>query len=476
MSKRISFVHMDRMRVNTSANAFTYNNNLLAYASHLLGAITKMMGWKPRYIQAAILTNEQIVAKIVEFNPSIVGFTVFDYTVPRTLELCSMIKAALPNVIIIVGGYTPSMAPEFILGQPIDLACIGEGLETFKEFLAQVETGVFDWSAINGLAYEVDGELVKTAPRARTQDLDAYPMADWSKKDLEAFGGSIGTPFKPNQKNVIQLHVSWGCKNNCRFCVTGKMTGHCVVRRDPEQVVADMVYARDILGSNAVFFTDAAINADEEYLTILCAMLIEAGLGESIDWTAQVLVGISRKLAKLMKKAGCLRLTMGVEDPRSGMAEELGKAYHSIEQVISSSRAMDAAGIINRINLVLNFSGNLDTIVEDYVDCLLAIMPDAIRLAFETPFAGTDLYKSLKDGALGSDWERRDTDKPVRLDIDLTFAQQEEIRIRILKGFYNHPRFAEHLREKVAKHPELLESFQEHLAKLAKAGIANIQL
>jgi len=78
------------------------------------------------------------------------------------LDISQKIKAILPHVPIVWGGVHPSLLPEQTLRSSCpDIVAIGEGEETFTEFVECLQTNS-DYSGIRGLAFRHGDAIVKT--------------------------------------------------------------------------------------------------------------------------------------------------------------------------------------------------------------------------------------------------------------------------------------------------------------------------
>lgn len=117
--------------------------------------------------------------KIRTEKPEVVGISVICTAfVYDGMNAASLIKAANPKTIVIMGGEHPSfMAEETLRDCPaIDYICVGEGEVTLAEFLRAVGEKQ-DLSRVLGLGYlNEKGEFVYTGDRPFIEDLDTLPM------------------------------------------------------------------------------------------------------------------------------------------------------------------------------------------------------------------------------------------------------------------------------------------------------------
>ena len=245
-----------------------------------------------------------------EWRPQVVGLSVMTFQRRTAHQLIRLLRALLPDVRVVVGGYDPSLAPEAYTdaGQGADFIVRGEGEITFRELLRAIEGGG-GYERVAGLTYR-DGEEYHHTPNRPAADLaggDIRPPLR-SARVLEGYT-MLGRP-------VDVVETSRGCTFDCSFCSIIEMRGRNFHRFPLENVIADIADART-RGARAVFFVDDNITIDVPRFTRLCAAIIDAGLND-IDYIVQGMTAPfaahGATLAPLMKRAGFRYVFLGIEN------------------------------------------------------------------------------------------------------------------------------------------------------------------
>src|SRR5574338_841070 len=99
-------------------------------------------------------------------RPHLVGLSVMTFQRPTALELIRIIHELSPDSQVVVGGYDPSLAPEFYEDPEarVDFIVRGEGDLTFKELIRALEShGPVD--RIAGLSWRAHAGFVHNASR-----------------------------------------------------------------------------------------------------------------------------------------------------------------------------------------------------------------------------------------------------------------------------------------------------------------------
>ena len=104
-----------------------------------------LQGWQIEILPARLtnrLGDRGLVQAILDRRPQLVGFTCYLWNIQRTMWVAQRLKAAQPDIRILLGGPEITADNQWVLQQPsIDLAAIGEGEQTFLELLAALDAG-----------------------------------------------------------------------------------------------------------------------------------------------------------------------------------------------------------------------------------------------------------------------------------------------------------------------------------------------
>src|SRR5689334_2829532 len=115
------------------------------------------------------------------------------------------IKAACPDLIVIVGGYFPTNHVNTCSKDPmIDYVVLSAGEDTLLELLDTLEAGG-DPAAVAGLAFEREGKVIQT-PRRLPRDPNEQPWFPYAKVPVDRYVSKthLGT-------RTLSHHSSFGC-------------------------------------------------------------------------------------------------------------------------------------------------------------------------------------------------------------------------------------------------------------------------
>jgi len=475
-------------------------NTLEPYAIESIASYLEHAGFNNVHVlQQYLLSDDDLLRQIAEIHPGVVGFSVLSRDYQRALKLARELKQQSPAVFIVFGGYHPTLNIHDTLSNDcVDFVVVGEGEITFRDLCLSLIKHDGGLENIPGIAYKKNADITINPPRKRFADLDSLPLAKRNTELLQrSRNWNLAYPAPLNQRAVAQIGFSRGCPFQCSFCVspllwckgTDPAGVGAVTYRSARQVVEEIKMLKEQYGVNFIYFNDLTINASEERLRELCRTMIEHGLHDSkhdtsgpddiqknIHWFCLAKIGMSAELASLMAQAGCSKIGFGIESFYKQGQREMRKPYKGYEEIKETLENTDAAGIINRGYIILGWPHETEESITATIDGLLSTKVDQIRVAYFTPFPGTDLYAEYKKNYLlmEENYSKFDGDTPVVKCEQLTKNDLIAARKRIITSFYNSPLYHQRCRDKIRRFPRLRESyrsFAEELFDLSKGTI-----
>ncbi len=128
------------------------------------------------------------------------------------VPLARQIKEHYPEVLIVWGGYFPSLYPTPVLTtRYVDFIVSGQGERTFLELLDVID-GRREPASVPGLGWKKNGEPVLNAERPWLGP-DAFPAPPYDKIDVDSY---LLPTFFGKRNGVYQASI--GCPYSCNFC------------------------------------------------------------------------------------------------------------------------------------------------------------------------------------------------------------------------------------------------------------------
>lgn len=366
--------------------------------------------------------TDQQLCEIIQWNPDLVGIGFMTQTRVRARQIYGVLKKNLPRATFVLGGVGPSVEKEAIFEdfQP-DALLVGEGEKT----LEKVVDGV-PFDDIPGL-YRPGFPFL---PAEIYQNLDDIPLPAYEcmpdfKKYLCPPGGIRGQWFDCGTPMIM---TGRGCPFACTFCSSCLIFGRHVRRRSPESVLKELRRLHDEYQINSVYFFDDTFTAPLSWTRTFCEALLKEPF--KLTWGCQVRADLfNEDTGRLMKKAGCVQVDIGVESGSPKVLKALKKG-ETVEQVI---RTFDICRRLKLSPLAMFLVGCPEETWEDVEQTkalLRRIKPSFAEFYYLIPYPGSELYRqALENGWLvDRSYEGHGmVDHPV---MEINFTLEEQIRIR----------------------------------------------
>jgi anaerobic magnesium-protoporphyrin IX monomethyl ester cyclase len=285
------------------------------------------------------------VARLVaEYQPDVVGMTVYTPMLYDTLLLSRLVRQACPQAKVVWGGPNNLLFPRETMVHPeVDYLVLGEAEEIFPRMLDALEDGS-SLRPIPGLVLREQGEVIITGEPGYIEDLNSLPFPAFQLLNYRNYFSAVGSG-----KAVGTICSSRGCPYHCTFCakIFSSYRARSVenILDEMEQYIA--------LGVQEFFFFDDLFNVTAKRIKEISERIIERGW--KITWSFRGRVdGIDAQAMKLAKQAGCRQVFFGVEAGSDAGLKAIRKNI-TMDQACRAVRLAAQAGIVTSTNWIIGF-------------------------------------------------------------------------------------------------------------------------
>lgn len=342
---------------------------------------------------------KKIRHKIDMEKPDVIGIgTMFTAYFEDSLKLAKKIKSFNKNILIVIGGSHVSIDPVKSLSESkdVDVAVFGEGEETLFEIVSGRS-----FKNIDGIVYRKKDRIVRNKARQLIKNLDSIPWPAWADLDLNKY--NMNNVF--NMRNpVFPIVSSRGCPGHCLYCSVNAVWQHKWRGRSASDVVDEMIMLINNFGAREFAFQDDSLSVDKVRFKKLCQEIIKRKL--DIRWTTPNGIAhwtLDKKAIKLMKRAGCYRITFGIESGDKDTRRWVGKPY----DLNQAKELIEYANRIGMWTLSTNIIGFPYETAKQLEQTLKFAVESGVDLAFFFrlgPRPGTPIYDIFeKEGWLMKD-------------------------------------------------------------------------
>jgi anaerobic magnesium-protoporphyrin IX monomethyl ester cyclase len=369
-----------------------------------LAAQLRRLGIETRTFDCTFSTFASLRARLLRYHPDIVGISTMVSLTRSTLRIAGMVRAILPDSLLVAGGPLPSVFPDRYT-RHFDAVFRGEADLSFprlcRDALRLVSTRAtladLPLDTYAGLVVQADGLHVDNpAVHHSESELGSFPLPDRGDFDHAAYQREW---FRRTGAKVTSLIATLGCPYSCDFC-SRPVFGDVVRRRDLDAVFAEVDEIRR-LGYDGLWVADDTFTLSRPYLEEFCRRI--AGL--RMTWSCLSRADrIDPATVRLMKAAGCRRVYLGLESG-SQATLDLMKKQVTVEQGIRATRLYREAGIEVAAFFIVGYPGETPATIEATFALALALPLDEISFNVPVPLPGSALFERLGGPDEGRDWE-----------------------------------------------------------------------
>ncbi len=351
-------------------------------------------------------TFDGVIDRIAASRPAIIGISIMVTMSRNAFGLLNELRELLPETLFVAGGPLPSVNPDMFASQ-FDIVFRGEGDVIVPRFCRDYlwsgcqphDLNSLDLESYPGLYLNKDGRVFSSPPVHHPSEvLDPLPLPDRTGFDHHQYQETIenNTGFK--QTSLI---VTRGCPFACDFC--SKPVWGDLFRKPPLEKVFREIEEIVSLGYNCLWIADDCFTLDQAYLVAFCEEMIFRGV--PVSWTCLSRMDrLSPDLVDLMKRAGCIRVYLGLESGSDETLQLMNKRA-TVQQGVHAVELFSRAGIGTAGFFMVGYPGETVESIEKTFSLALSLPLDEAWFTIPLPLPGTPLFSRVADINAWDDWE-----------------------------------------------------------------------
>jgi len=286
-------------------------------------------------------SQEELLEKICNNEPDLIGFSVNSVCFPKSLELIRRVKNRSPQVVVVVGGPHISTEQESILEEniEIDYAIIKEGeipLALLCNGEAPADIPGFIWRNKEGI-------IIRNPPQLQAIDDLPYPLY-----------GCFDIPERYEPKS-ISIITSRGCPFKCIFCQQSSLLGKKWRGRKAQSVVdeIDHWFGR---GFSSIHILDDNFALDKKRLWEISQLISARSMkGLELHLIGGLRIqGMTQETLSTLLQMGVRYISFGVESGSNKILKFIRKGITADEANSVIKMAIDM-GFFVRLFFIIGF-------------------------------------------------------------------------------------------------------------------------
>lgn len=425
------------------------------------------------------ITPDETAAKADSFKPLLSAVIVYGsqpsastQNMTIATKICASLKENTSSMVTI-GGLHPSALPEQTLREvTTDFVIKGEGHLTIKSLLENIKRDSRDYSAVPGLCYSAQGNVVVNPMAPLSKNIDEIlPVAAWDLLPMEKYKAHNWHCFDHIEERMpyAAIYTSLGCPYSCVFCCINAPFGKPGIRyRSPRVVVDEVELLVSKYGVKNIKIIDELFVLKDSHYTTIADMLIEKNLDLNFWAYARVDTVKQENLEKL-KKAGVNWLALGIEsaNPEVRNGAEKRMRIADIEKVV---RQIQAAGIRVIGNFIFGLPDDDFKTMQETFDMAVELNCEFANFYCAMAYPGSKLYDiAVKEGwELPETWHGFSQHSYEMLPLPTKYLSAKEVlefRDDAFHEYFDNPKYLNMLDEKFGV------KVKEHIQEMTKTRL-----
>lgn len=341
------------------------------------------------------LGKRELKKEIKDFNPDIAGVSVmFTAFVQDAYDIAQLVKEVNPKITTVFGGAHVSIDPKTALkNKNVDIAVKGEGEITFLNLVKAIEKRG-SLVKITGISYRQGRKIIQNPPTPFMKNLDELPFPARHLLPMELYD-SPDDPFSMRYP-LTSMITSRGCPGRCVYCSIHAVWGHTWRGRSARNVVDEIEHLVKDFGIKEIHFQDDSMSVSKKRMNEICDEIIKRKV--DIKWATPNGIAhwmLEKRLLKKMKKAGCYRVTLGIESGNPEMRRWVGKPY-SLEQAKELTQYANKIGMWTLATNIIGFPYETREQINDTIQFAINSDVDFALFYRLGPRPGTPVYEIFK--------------------------------------------------------------------------------
>jgi anaerobic magnesium-protoporphyrin IX monomethyl ester cyclase len=320
-----------------------------------------------------------IVSDLHQQKAAVIGFSCYIWNIEETLKVVNMLKKIDPELIIVLGGPEVSYdTKEWMEKNPeIDFIVMGEGEQTFKQLLNELDTGR-DFQNVHGVAYRNHDGKVTITPQRNKLDLKELPSPFRFSEDIPQLG-----------KRITYIETSRGCPFSCQFCLSSIEVGVRYFER--EKIKEDIRYLM-ANGAKTIKFVDRTFNISRSYAMDMFRFLIDEHLPGTVfqfEITADIMRPEVIEFLNQEAPKGLFRFEIGVQSTNDYTNELVMRKQNFAKLTRTVTMVKEGNKIDQHLDLIAGLPGEDYSSFRKTFNDVFEMRPEELQLGFLKMLRGT---------------------------------------------------------------------------------------
>ena len=261
--------------------------------------------------------------------------------VAQAVKVCRAVRAALPHVPIVWGGYFPTQHADIVLRAPyVDFVVRSQGEQALLQLVEALRTNA-SLDRVGGLSWKAGSHVIDN-PIQPFAELDSLPDLPYHRVDMRKYlhDNYLG-------RRTVAYNSSFGCPFACSFCAVVAMSNRRWLAQSPARMERTLRHLASTYRVDAVQMHDMDFFINEARTAEFCGRIADLGVAWWGLGRVDMLMQYSDATWRLMAKSGLKMVFSGAESGSDATLATMNKGGKSAAHLtLDLARRMREYGIV----------------------------------------------------------------------------------------------------------------------------------
>lgn len=365
-------------------------------------AVMRKSGYHVSLYDTMFVQNpQQVAVKIDEIKPAF--FVVYDDGFNYLTKMCltnmreaafSMMKLAKQKgCVVIVSSSDATDHYAQYLTEGADFVILGEAEQTLLQLVNAISNGDDNVGVIEGLAYELDGQIIKTHARSVMRDLDYLPVPAWDLVDIKPYRDMW---LQSSGYFSINIATTRGCPFKCNWCAK-PIYGNRYNSRSPQNVLNEIKMLKGMFAFDHIWFCDDIFGLKPGWVQQFAELVQQEKLSFKFKIQSRADLLVQHNYVAALALAGCDNVWMGAESGSQKILDAMDKGT-TVEQIAEATALLKKHKIKPSFFIQFGYLGETKEDINKTISMINGLLPHDIGISVSYPLPGTKFYEKVKAG------------------------------------------------------------------------------
>jgi radical SAM superfamily enzyme YgiQ (UPF0313 family) len=287
----------------------------------------------------------------------------------------------------------------------VNFAFVGEAEIGLRVLLNNLQNNG-NLKEIPGLVWRNKNKIMVN-PQIFVKDLDSLGFPSWELIKPNEYPQSPHGGFSKNFP-IAPIIITRVCPFQCTFCAGHSVSGRNIRSRTPKNVIDEIKLLYNEYGIREIHIEDDNFTLNKNLVREFCNLIIEKEL--DISWCCPNgvrLDTLDEEILKLMKKAGCYSLAVGIESGSD-------KVLKHMKKNLTVNQIKDKVELINKVGIeiigffILGYPSETEDDINKTIEFAKKLPLTRAQFNIFIPLPGSEIYNKLKEeGKLNNiNWDK----------------------------------------------------------------------